>query len=187
MKELQKQFGSNAPFKWYHKPKKQYQVEIPVALLKKKPADKDFELVSQTKVLTVVHCILSPLIPLSHSHSSRVLSLDLLLVQDVNRYWTPTIKSFIKKLEYEQDNLEDIKKTLLQRQYGKFSEYSAEWIGVVSCLAHLDCLLSCAVSSRGGKERKIRREEHKMGSFFLTLSSQIRNVDQFSLLLTTAN
>lgn len=50
MEELQKKFGSSAPLKWYHKPKKQFQVEVPVALLKKKPADKDFELVSQTKV-----------------------------------------------------------------------------------------------------------------------------------------
>jgi len=64
-----------------------------------------------------------------------------------NRYYTPIIKNCLKRLDIEKDNLEDIRKELLNRQLAKFDAHYQQWISVVQHLAELDALLSLSLTS----------------------------------------
>ncbi len=67
----------------------------------------------------------------------------------MNRYHTPYIKTTSQKLSEVKEDLENVRKSLLQRQLEKFSENSNKWLQLVASIAELDCLANLAVVSLG--------------------------------------
>ncbi|PRP74153.1 hypothetical protein PROFUN_06478 [Planoprotostelium fungivorum] len=64
----------------------------------------------------------------------------------MNRYYTPEIKEWVKKLEHDNDTLVEIRKTILSRLCKRFDANYGKWLRVIEQVATLDALLSLSMS-----------------------------------------
>ncbi len=64
----------------------------------------------------------------------------------MKRYWTPRIKELVRALEEEQDSLDVVRRTMLQRLLQRFDSNYNKWLQAISCVAELDALISLARS-----------------------------------------
>jgi len=64
----------------------------------------------------------------------------------VNRYHTPEIKTWIKRLDHDKDTLAEIRKNLLSRMCSRFVASYGKWLAVISEIATLDALMSLCMT-----------------------------------------
>ncbi|KAL8149106.1 hypothetical protein AgCh_006203 [Apium graveolens] len=65
----------------------------------------------------------------------------------VSRYWTPSIKNFIKELSQAESEKDAKLKSILQRLIIRFCEHHDKWRQLVSTTAELDVLISLSIAS----------------------------------------
>ncbi|KAK9055861.1 hypothetical protein SSX86_026948 [Deinandra increscens subsp. villosa] len=63
------------------------------------------------------------------------------------RYWTPTIKKYIRELSEAESEKESKLKSIMQRLIGRFCEHHVSWRQLISTVAELDVLISIAIAS----------------------------------------
>ncbi|XP_071726644.1 DNA mismatch repair protein MSH6 [Rutidosis leptorrhynchoides] len=64
-----------------------------------------------------------------------------------SRYWSPSIKNYLRELSEAETEKESKLKSIMQRLIGRFCEHHVSWRQLISTAAELDVLVSIAIAS----------------------------------------
>lgn len=67
--------------------------------------------------------------------------------QKVKRYYSPEVRSLVRRLQEARETHKDIVKEVSARFFVRFGQYHATWLSAVRIIAQLDCLISLAKAS----------------------------------------